>query len=135
MVFFASNAGLFSVLTLTLRDGFGCSPLTAGSVFAPLAVTFAVASLIGPWLSARWGHYVLTLGYGVNAVGGAVPLGMSLGVTVLRLVFSTSLGDGPSVTASHLNAFTTALVGNLALAVAVLGLLRFLARTRIQPNG
>ncbi len=194
VVFFAGNAGLFFVLTLTLQDGLGYSPLTAGLVFAPLAVTFAVASLIGPRLSARWGRHVLTLGYGVNAVGtavllatvwldgaqvtgwalvgplaivgfgqglgvsplfdaalGEVPersagaaggvletagqLGMSLGVTVLGLVFSTSLGDGPFVAASHLNAFTAALVGNLALAVAALVLLRFLTRPRTQPNG
>lgn len=194
VVFFAGNAGLFFVLTLTLQDGLGYSPLTAGLVFAPLAVTFAVASLIGPRLSGRWGHHVLTLGYGVNTVGtavllatvwldgaettgwelvaplaivgfgqglgvsplfgaalGEVPeraagaaggvletasqLGMSLGVTVLGLVFSTALGDGPSVAVAHLNAFTTALVGNLALAVAALVLLRFLVRPRVQPNG
>lgn len=104
-------------------------------MFAPLAVTFAVASLIGSRMSALWGHYVLTLGYGVNAVGTAVLLGMSLGVTVLGLVFSTSLGDGPFVAASHPSAFTAALVGNLVLAVAALGLLRFLVRLRIQPNG
>ncbi len=46
-----------------------------GLAFAPLAVAFSAASLLGPRLQARLGHHVLTLGYAVNAAGTLALLG------------------------------------------------------------
>ncbi|MCP2257046.1 drug resistance transporter, EmrB/QacA subfamily [Streptoalloteichus tenebrarius] len=190
LAFFAGNAGLFFVLTLQLQNGMGYSPLAAGLTFAPLAVTFSVASLLAPRLQARLGRHTLTLGYAVNAVGtlallvtawaagdgltgwllmpalaviglgeglGVSPLvstalsgvparvagaaagvvetagqvGMSLGVTVLGLVFSAALG-GTTHTAAPAavgHAFTVTLVGNLVLALAALALLPLIRDT------
>lgn len=187
LAFFAGNAGLFFVLTLHLQHGTGLSPLAAGLTFAPLAATFALASLLAPRLQRRLGHHVLTLGYAVNAAGTAgllatawlsgpaatgpllvpalavigfgeglgvspligtalagvpardagaaggflettVQLGMSLGVTVVGLVFAAALGGGEAAPAAYPGAFTAALLGNLALAVVTLCLLPLLLR-------
>src|SRR5690606_37878753 len=65
VAFFAGNAGLFFVLTLQLQNGLGHSPLAAGLTFAPLAATFALASLLAPRLQDRLGGHVLTLGYAI----------------------------------------------------------------------
>ncbi|WP_207549926.1 MFS transporter [Thermostaphylospora chromogena] len=186
LAFFAGNAGLFFILTLQLQNGMGYSPLAAGLTFAPLAVAFSAASLLGPRLQARLGHHTLTLGYAINAVGtlallgtawavgtamtgwillpalavigfgeglgvsplfgtvlGGVPakdagaaggvletatqVGMSLGVTALGLVFFAALG-GAASPAAYGGAFTTALVGNLVLALVALLLLPLLLR-------
>lgn len=189
VAFFAGNAGLFFVLTLQLQNGLGHSPLAAGLTFAPLAVTFALASLLGPRLQHRLGHHVLTLGYAINAAGTlallitawlagpaatglllvpalavigfgeglgvgpligtvlarvpagdagsaggfletAVQVGMSLGVTVLGLVFAATLGGRETTAAAYADAFTTTLLGNLALALLALALLPPLLRGR-----
>ncbi|WP_344631697.1 MFS transporter [Streptomyces glaucosporus] len=75
LAFFAGNAGLFFVLTLQLQNGMGYSPLAAGAAFVPLAVAFSAASLLGPRLTDRLGHHVLTLGYAANAAGTLALLG------------------------------------------------------------
>ena len=195
VAFFAGNAGLFFVLTLQLQNGLGLSPLAAGLTFAPLAATFALASLLGPRLQNRLGHHVLTLGYAVNAAGTlallitawlagpamtgpllvpalavigfgeglgvspligtvlsgvpakdagsasgfletTVQLGMSLGVTVLGLVFSVALGghQATATATAYPGAFTVALIGNLALALITLALLPPLLRKRPATN-
>lgn len=171
--FFAGNAGLFFVLAVQLQSGMGYSALDAAMVFTPLAVAFTSMSLLVPRIQARIGSRVLSIGYGVNALGyllllgtvlltegefsggtlvpalivtglgqglgispllgaalGAVPpsqsgtaagvletsgqIGMSLGVTVIGLVYFTAL-NSPSHTAGQ--AFGTALIVNVFLAV------------------
>ncbi|SHF65786.1 MFS transporter [Streptoalloteichus hindustanus] len=195
LTFFAGNAGLFFVLTLQLQNGMGYSPLAAGLTFAPLAVTFSVASLLAPRLQARLGRHTLTLGYAVNALGtlallgtawaagdgltgwllmpalaviglgeglGVSPListalsgvparvagaaagvvetagqvGMSLGVTVLGLVFSAAVGGAQHTAepAAVSQAFTITLVGNLVLALAALALLPLFRAAPTAPT-
>jgi EmrB/QacA subfamily drug resistance transporter len=68
-LFFACNAGLFFVLAIELQIGLGYSPLVAGLLFTPLAVTFAITSLIVPRLQQRWFRQVLLGGYAINALG------------------------------------------------------------------
>ncbi|MBF6055841.1 MFS transporter [Streptomyces eurocidicus] len=69
LAFFASNAGLFFVLTLHLQQDLGRTPLESGLTFAPLTLAFIVASLSAPRIQHRLGLHVLTCGYGLNLVG------------------------------------------------------------------
>jgi EmrB/QacA subfamily drug resistance transporter len=68
------------VLTLLLQSGLGLSPLHAGIVNLPLALTFTAMSLLGPRLAARIGPRSITVGTSLAALGTA-----ALAVTGLRL--------------------------------------------------
>jgi EmrB/QacA subfamily drug resistance transporter len=63
------------VLTLLLQNGLGLSPLHAGIVNLPLALTFIAMTLLGPRVAARLGPRSITLGAGF-AVLGAVALAL-----------------------------------------------------------
>jgi Na+/melibiose symporter-like transporter len=65
--------GFMFVLTLLLQSGLGLSPLHAGIVNLPLAVTFIAMTLLGPKLAARLGRRSITLG-AVSAMLGAIVL-------------------------------------------------------------
>jgi EmrB/QacA subfamily drug resistance transporter len=65
--------GFMFVLTLLLQSGLGLSPLHAGIVNLPLAVTFIAMTLLGPKLAARLGRQSITLG-AVSAMLGAIVL-------------------------------------------------------------
>ena len=52
------------VLTLLLQSGLGLSPLHAGIVNLPLALTFIAMTLLGPQVAARLGPRSITLGAG-----------------------------------------------------------------------
>src|ERR1700722_660273 len=65
--------GFMFVLTLLLQSGLGLSPLHAGIVNLPLAVTFIAMTLLGPKLAARLGRQSITLG-AVSAMIGAIVL-------------------------------------------------------------
>jgi EmrB/QacA subfamily drug resistance transporter len=65
--------GFMFVLTLLLQSGLGLSPLHAGIVNLPLAVTFIAMTLLGPKLAARLGRQSITLG-AVSAMVGAIVL-------------------------------------------------------------
>ncbi|RJL22129.1 MFS transporter [Bailinhaonella thermotolerans] len=65
-----------------------------------------------------------------GVLGTANELGMSLGVSVLGLVFFTALGSHDAAPGAYTGAFTIALVGNLALALTALALLPPLLRER-----
>jgi len=64
------------VLTLLLQSGLGLSPLHAGIVNLPLALTFIAMTLLGPKVAARLGSRSITLG-AVFAVVGALVLALT----------------------------------------------------------
>ena len=57
------------VLTLLLQSGLGLSPLHAGIVNLPLALTFIAMTLLGPKVAARLGPRSITLGAGFAMLG------------------------------------------------------------------
>src|SRR6202453_561180 len=57
------------VLTLLLQSGLGLSPLHAGIVNLPLALTFIAMTLLGPKVAARIGPRSITLGAGFAEIG------------------------------------------------------------------
>lgn len=57
------------VLTLLLQSGLGLSPLHAGIVNLPLALTFIAMTLLGPKLAARLGPRSITLGASFGLLG------------------------------------------------------------------
>ena len=68
-VFMAFFASLMFVLTLLLQGGLGLSALDAGLTFSPMGVGFALTSVLGHRLVARYGPRVLTAGGLVSAAG------------------------------------------------------------------
>jgi EmrB/QacA subfamily drug resistance transporter len=64
------------VLTLLLQSGLGLSPLHAGIVNLPLALTFIAMTLLGPKVAARLGPRSITLG-AVFAVLGVIVLAVT----------------------------------------------------------
>jgi EmrB/QacA subfamily drug resistance transporter len=64
------------VLTLLLQSGLGLSPLHAGIVNLPLALTFIAMTLLGPKVAARLGPRSITLG-AVAAIVGALVLALT----------------------------------------------------------
>ena len=67
------------VLTLLLQSGLGLSPLHAGIVNLPLALTFTTMCLVGPKVAGRLGPRSITLGASISTLGVLV-----LAVTGLR---------------------------------------------------
>jgi EmrB/QacA subfamily drug resistance transporter len=69
------------VLTLLLQSGLGLSPLHAGIVNLPLALTFTLMSLLGPRVAGRLGTRSITLGTGTAMLGAVLlaVLGMRSG--------------------------------------------------------
>ncbi len=57
------------VLTLLLQSGLGLSPLHAGIVNLPLALTFIAMTLLGPRLAARLGPRSITMGAAFATLG------------------------------------------------------------------
>ena len=57
------------VLTLLLQSGLGLSPLHAGIVNLPLALTFIALTLLGPRVAARLGPRSITLGAAFSLLG------------------------------------------------------------------
>src|ERR1700722_3397071 len=64
------------VLTLLLQSGLGLSPLRAGIVNLPLALTFIAMTLLGPKVAARLGPRSIPLG-AVAAIAGALVLALT----------------------------------------------------------
>jgi EmrB/QacA subfamily drug resistance transporter len=64
------------VLTLLLQSGLGLSPLHAGIVNLPLALTFIAMTLLGPRVAARLGPRSITVGAGFATLG-AVALALT----------------------------------------------------------
>ncbi|WP_433498950.1 MFS transporter [Sphaerimonospora sp. CA-214678] len=85
LAFFACNAGMFFILAVQLQSGLGYTALQSGLLFAPLGVAFTVVALFVPKIMAVLGLRVLSLGYGLNAVG-----------YLMLLVTAFAAGDGIS---------------------------------------
>jgi EmrB/QacA subfamily drug resistance transporter len=69
----AAFLGLFASfmlgLTLLLQSGLGLSPLHSGLTFGPLGVMFAIASVFGQRLVARYGVGVISAGAAISGLG------------------------------------------------------------------
>ncbi|WP_102133440.1 MFS transporter [Streptomyces hokutonensis] len=83
LAFFACNAGLFFVLAVQLQSGLGYSALRSGLLFAPLGIAFTAVSLVVPKIMGKLGLHILTVGYGLNALG-----------YLVLLVTAVAAGDG-----------------------------------------
>ncbi|PKK13903.1 MFS transporter [Thermomonospora sp. CIF 1] len=128
----ANAAGTLALLLTAWSAGSG---LTGRLLLPALAVIgfgegLGVSLLIG---TALRGVPAEDAGAAGGVLETAVQIGMSLGVTVLGLVFSAALGGDHEAAADpnvHAGAFTVALAGNLVLALAALALLPALVRKR-----
>jgi predicted MFS family arabinose efflux permease len=87
--FFAFFGSFLLTFTIFLQEGLRYSPLRAGLTFAPLGVAFALSSLRGRKLHARYGIKVIAVGAAcvlVGVVGMAIVVNMSkLSATSLEL--------------------------------------------------
>ncbi|ARP90416.1 MFS transporter [Bordetella genomosp. 9] len=77
-LFYSSISSFFLSLTLLLQNGIGLSAWDAGLLFTPSAIAFFAASLAGPWLARRWGHYALMGGIALFAAGLAMSAAVAL---------------------------------------------------------
>ncbi len=116
--FFAFFGSVLLTLTIFLQDGLHYSPMRAGLTFAALGVAFALSSLRGRRLHARYGTTII-------AVGAATAL---LGVIGLAVVVGTA---GLSATALELSpALALIGVGNgLVIPLIVSGVLQSVPAT------
>ncbi|WP_435858378.1 MFS transporter [Streptomyces sparsogenes] len=67
--FGAGFGGFMFVIAVALQQGLRYGPVEAGLALTPMAVTFFVASLMGPRLVSRYGNRVVTAGSVIQAVG------------------------------------------------------------------
>jgi EmrB/QacA subfamily drug resistance transporter len=80
--FFAFFGSVLLTLTLFLQEGLHYSPMKAGLTFAPLGVAFALSSLKGRSLHARYGTAIISVGAAAALLG---VLGLAVVVTVSGL--------------------------------------------------
>ncbi len=67
--FYAFFGSVLLTVALFLQDGLHDSPMRAGLVFGPLGVAFALSSLRGRSLHARYGNRVISVGTAIVLVG------------------------------------------------------------------
>lgn len=138
-----SFASFMFVLTLVLQSGLGMSPLGAGLTFGPLGAVFAISSVLGRPLFARYGSLAITAGAGISALGFAgllvaasmsgpqldparlaVPfaaIGLGNGLAMPSLIGAVLSGIHPRRAGSAAGMLTTAQQFAGALGIAVLG--------------
>jgi EmrB/QacA subfamily drug resistance transporter len=80
--FFAFFGSVLLTLTLFLQEGLRYSPMRAGLTFAPLGVAFALSSLKGRSLHARYGRDIISVGAATALIG---VIGLAVVVTVSGL--------------------------------------------------
>jgi EmrB/QacA subfamily drug resistance transporter len=80
--FFAFFGSVLLTLTLFLQEGLHYSPMRAGLTFAPLGAAFAISSLKGRSLHARYGRDIITVGAASALLG---VIGLLIVVTVSGL--------------------------------------------------
>jgi len=91
--FFSFFGSVLLTLTLFLQEGLHYSPMRAGLTFAPLGVAFALSSLKGRTLHARYGRDIITVGAASALIG---VIGLLIVVTVSGLS-SNSLELSPTL--------------------------------------
>jgi hypothetical protein len=89
--FFAFFGSVLLTLTIFLQEGLRDSPMRAGLTFAPLGVAFALSSLRGRPLHARYGANIISFG-AATALAGVVGLAIVVRVSGLS---ATSLELSP----------------------------------------
>ena len=89
--FFSFFGSVLLTLTIFLQEGLRYSPLRAGLTFAPLGVAFALSSLRGRQLHARYGTNIISVGAATALVGVA---GLAIVISVSGLA-ATSLELSP----------------------------------------
>jgi EmrB/QacA subfamily drug resistance transporter len=89
--FFAFFGSVLLTLTIFLQEGLHYSPMRAGLTFAPLGVAFALSSLRGRRLHARYGTAIISLG-AATALAGVIGLAIVVGTSGLA---ATSLELSP----------------------------------------
>jgi EmrB/QacA subfamily drug resistance transporter len=146
-LFMLAYGGFVFVLSVYLQSGLGFTPLRAGLTASPSAVAFFLASLAAPRLVPLLGRSLLSLGYGLAALGilgtSAVaaaagghlaPLeltpvlfvtGLGLGLGLTPLVGAIVAGLKPADAGAASGVITTAMQSGNALGVAVLTLVFF----------
>ncbi|KUL46137.1 MFS transporter [Streptomyces sp. NRRL F-4489] len=67
--FMAYFASFMFTLALLLQDGLGMGALRAGTVFAPMGVSFSATALLGPRLIARYGPRTTVFGGATTGLG------------------------------------------------------------------
>ncbi len=80
--FFSFFGSVLLTLTLFLQEGLRYSPMRAGLTFAPLGVAFALSSLKGRSLHARYGRDIISVGAATALIG---VIGLAVVVTVSGL--------------------------------------------------
>src|SRR5580704_7799901 len=80
--FFAFFGSVLLTLTLFLQEGLHYSPMRAGLTFAPLGVAFALSSLKGRSLHAKYGRDIISVGAATALIG---VIGLAVVVTVSGL--------------------------------------------------
>jgi EmrB/QacA subfamily drug resistance transporter len=115
LVFCATMPPLYLAYTVLAQDGYHASPLQAGLDFAPLALTFAVASFAAGRLTRYGTHRLLLVGTVLHATGSALALLLCLtehGTPPARLIPAMILlGAGEGL-------FLTPVINTILAAVA-----------------
>jgi EmrB/QacA subfamily drug resistance transporter len=145
--FMAYFGSFMFILTLLLQGGLGLSAFDAGLTFAPLGILFAVTSVLGRPLIARYGPRVMTVGGAVSAIGlltliaelqalggnisapwlliPAGLVGLGNGLTLPALIGAVLAGVRPAEAGAASGILTTTQQFANATGVAVLGALFF----------
>lgn len=146
-LYLASYTSFLFLMAVYLQIGLGFSPLRSGLIYAPTAAGFFLASLAAPRIVPLLGRHVLSIGYGVAAIGvlgtaatawsaGAHVAGWELapfllvtgvgqGLGMTPLIGTVIAGLAPKEAGAASGVVTTTLqVGN-ALGVAIGGLVFF----------
>ncbi|HVU71775.1 MAG TPA: MFS transporter [Mycobacteriales bacterium] len=152
--FFVFLGSFLLTLTVYLQEGLGDSPLRAGLTLAPLGVAFAVSSLLGRGLVARFGPNVLTAGaltslsglvgstLVVHAEGQAATslelspvlmlIGVGNGLVIPSLIGAVLQSVPPAEAGAASGVLTTTQQFSAALGIAGIGTLFF---TRVASHG
>lgn len=92
-VFFSGNAGYFLILTYHLQSGLGLGSLATGLVFVPLGVGFALASMVGRYLTERHGTRVLVTGALLMTISFVpIPFVVQLGAGAQAITLAITIG-------------------------------------------
>ncbi len=145
--FFSFFGSVLLTLTLFLQEGLHYSPMRAGLTFAPLGVAFALSSLRGRRLHARYGASIISVG-AATALAGVVGLaivvsvsglsatslelapvlaliGVGNGLVIPLIVSGVLLSVPASATGAASGALTTTQQFSMTLGIAAVGTLYF----------